>query len=93
MQCVSVVRPQVLGHAGGAGGDMVQINNFRAIVFRNDESAPPEPTERAMGDRRRGSAGELSRVLLAPLGEIDVLGERQPRKADLDGAGARELHR
>ena len=33
---------------------------------------------RRLGDSRSGSAGELGRVLLAPLGEVDVLGERQP---------------
>ena len=53
----------------------------------------PGADARRLGNRRRGSGGELSRVLLAPLGEIDVLGERQPWKADLDGAGAGELHR
>jgi hypothetical protein len=31
--------------------------------------------------------------LLAPLGEVDVLGERQPWNADVDGAGAGKLHR
>ena len=40
-----------------------------------------------------GQGGQLGRIVPAPVGEVDVLGERHCWQAQLHGAGAGELHR